>query len=1846
MKRFKTLICICLILIVVSSMAIVIGRYAISKNVTESSSEMQIAESKKNAGEVKSIDIDYGNSKIKAKLVYNNYVNGDENKTGNATLVIESCVGVLPHVPYEHIGKIGHIVIEECDSIQAEAFKGMPYLKSVYIRATYMSEIGDEAFAGDSSLSTVVISDGVQCIGYGAFEDCTSLSRVFLQGDTSNLEIKALAFTGYGSEDKTHIYCKPGSKIIDWVKEYFKPGYSPVKVLADVNPPTLTAEEDIKVWTSANIIVRLTASDPAELIYNLDLGLSTEDKINETFKLKSNYDNLVINNDRGILFTKNGSVDVVAIDAVGNETRQTVKVNNIDKVKPTIISCGPASYSDDGVKYVISASDTGSGIEKIMKPYSFDGGETWQEENYKVFNKDTTITVKVRDFAGNTQQKTVKVVVNKESSSSGGSSSGGSSSGGSSSGGSSSGGSTTVDTTRPKINSIEKSTNGWTNGSVTLTVNASDASGIKDYSFNDGADWQTSNKKTFSSNTEVDIKVRDTAGNESAVSYVNITNIDKTAPKTNSVDKSTKKYTQNLTLTVRATDTQSGIAAYSFTNDANKTDWQESNKKSFSSNQVVNIKVRDNVGNVSAATAVTIDNIDNEKPKINSVTGNATDWTNKDVTLTVAASDNKQLNTKAYSFNNGGTWQASNKKTFSSNQIVYIKVRDEAGNISDAKSEIINKIDKTPPTVKITGNPTAWTNKDATLKIDASDMGAGLNTAQGAYSFDGGTTWSNNTSKVYISNTNGIVIKVRDKAGNITTNTINITKIDKTVPSILKVDGNPTAWTKNSAKLTVSATSNGGSEVIGYSFTNDASKTDWQPSNQKEFTSNQTVYVRAKDEAGNISLAEKVKIINVDQIKPTVKITGNPTSWTNKDVTLTITASDAESGLHSMPYSFDGGKTWSDTDTKVFTKNQVVNIQVRDKVGNIYETSVTISKIDKILPTVDITGNPADWTKNDVTLTITASDAESGLNTAQGAYSFDGGTTWSNTTSKVYTKNTNGIIIKVRDVAGNITTNTLNITKIDKDAPTISSVVKNPDTWTTGNVTLRVTATDAGCGLHDTPYSFDGGKTWQKETSKVYTENTKNIVIKVRDKLENIATYDVVNITNIDRTPPVISSVTGNPKRWTNQDVTLKITATDAISGLHDTPYSFDGGKTWQKEATKVYDRITYDIVIKVRDKVGNTTTYSTIDIVRIDKTVPTITNVEGNVEDWTTKNVTLTVSTNENSGSPVEQFSFDDGKTWQLSNQKTFTKNEEVKIRVKDEAGNISPVRLESITKIDKDAPVVSSITGNPTAWTNKDVTLTINATDAGCGLHSTPYSFDGGSTWQTSNKKTFSSNQVVKIKVKDKLGNTYETSVTISKIDKVAPTISGVTGNPTAWTKGDVTLTITASDAESGLQSTPYSFDNGATWVSSNKQVFTQNKEVIIKVRDVAGNITTYNKIVINKIDKNAPTISSVVKNPGTWTTGNVTLTVTATDAGCGLHSSAYSFDGGSTWQTANTKTYTNNTNGIIIKVRDVLGNTATYQTINITNIDKTAPIISKVEGNPTAWTNKDVTLKITATDAGCGLHATPYSFDGGKTWQKEASKIYKENTKNIVIKVKDKLGNTSTYSTIDITKIDKTVPTVIKVDGNPTEWTNGPVTLTVTITGNCGSCIISYSFDDGKTWQTSNKKTFANNQEVVIKVKDEAGNMSPSYNVSITKIRTAPDISIKSDVYEVDEVNINRVRQKTTVATFAEKIMHNASMKVYTKDNKELKDTDIIGTGMTAKFTLNGEEKTLNIVVTGDLTGDGKVTNSDMLRLARYMTGKEKGLDEIYLMASDVFEDNKYPNCVDLLKMARALVGLDKI
>ena len=87
---------------------------------------------------------------------------------------------------------------------------------------------------------------------------------------------------------------------------------------------------------------------------------------------------------------------------------------------------------------------------------------------------------------------------------------------------------------------------------------------------------------------------------------------------------------------------------------------------------------------------------------------------------------------------------------------------------------------------------------------------------------------------------------------------------------------------------------------------------------------------------------------------------------------------------------------------------------------------------------------------------------------------------------------------------------------------------------------------------------------------------------------------------------------------------------------------------------------------------------------------------------------------------------------------------------------------------------------------------------------------------------------------------------------------------------------------------------------------------------------------------IDDSVPTIKNVTGNEK-WTKDKVTLTISAEDSLSGLATEAYSFDNGQTWQKENTKTYTENTQGIIIKVRDAVGNVATYKTIYINNILK---------------------------------------------------------------------------------------------------------------------------------------------------------------------------------------------------------------------------------------------------------------------------------------------------------------------
>ena len=98
-------------------------------------------------------------------------------------------------------------------------------------------------------------------------------------------------------------------------------------------------------------------------------------------------------------------------------------------------------------------------------------------------------------------------------------------------------------------------------------------------------------------------------------------------------------------------------------------------------------------------------------------------------------------------------------------------------------------------------------------------------------------------------------------------------------------------------------------------------------------------------------------------------------------------------------------------------------------------------------------------------------------------------------------------------------------------------------------------------------------------------------------------------------------------------------------------------------------------------------------------------------------------------------------------------------------------------------------------------------------------------------------------------------------------------------------------------------------------------------------------------------------------------------------------------------------------------------------------------EVQGNPTEWTNQDVTLRVVAITQGTTL--TEYSFDGGTTWIASDSKVYNQNTNNIQILAKDQFGQTLGPVNLDITKIDKTAP-VISFSKDNEHWTNSDTGL----------------------------------------------------------------------------------------------------------------------------------------------------------------------------------------------------------
>jgi hypothetical protein len=261
------------------------------------------------------------------------------------------------------------------------------------------------------------------------------------------------------------------------------------------------------------------------------------------------------------------------------------------------------------------------------------------------------------------------------------------------------------------------------------------------------------------------------------------------------------------------------------------------------------------------------------------------------------------------------------------------------------------------------------------------------------------------------------------------------------------------------------------------------------------------------------------------------------------------------------------------------------------------------------------------------------------------------------------------------------------------------------------------------------------------------------------------------------------------------------------------------------------------------------------------------------------------------------------------------------------------------------------------PLTPTSGDVTLTVTASDSGgAGLHTTEaYSFDGGTTRQSTNQKLFTANQPVTIRVKDAAGNTTSTGLIINTIDKDNPVATSVVYNPTIITTSGVLVTLTLNEP---VQRPDYR--SGALTGTTFTRMY--NANIIsgsVTFYDLVGNLGSTG-IEITWIDTNRPT-PTLIYNPATATSGDVLVTL-STDKIIRLPSGRSGFTTGDSF----TKIYTGNTLGVEqFIITDLAGNTGEAE-VEIHRIDKTPPHLTTILYSPAMPTHQDVEVTIEASES----------------------------------------------------------------------------------------------------------------------------------------------------------------------------------------------------------------------------------------------------------------------------------------
>lgn len=872
-------------------------------------------------------------------------------------------------------------------------------------------------------------------------------------------------------------------------------------------------------------------------------------------------------------------------------------------------------------------------------------------------------------------------------------------------------------------------------------------------------------------------------------------------------------------------------------------------------------------------------------------------------------------------------------------------------------------------------------------------------------------------------------------------------------------------------------------------------------------------------DAGGQATAWVDDSVQIDGGAPT-NTTSPATGWM-KPGSVTVTATDALSGIGHVEWNLDGAgvQTGPSGSTVAIAADgtHTLETQAEDAVGNRSPLQTDTVRVDGQLPTDD-TVVPTGPQNTVTTITVEGSDALSGVSHVE--WKLDGGPTNFGAPDADVTipEGTHSLETQVVDVAGNASGWAPHTVEVDLTGPADTTSV--PSGWQKTAVTVNVTGTDTGSGVDHVEWKLDGvagsgpnGSAVPINSDGVHTLETRIVDLAGEDSGWRTQTVRIDTVLPVDQTTAVAG--------WQTAPLPVALTGDDTLSGIQRVEWQIDGGaiqtSTSNPNTITVSANGVHTLNTQVVDQAGNASGW-TAHTIKIDTTAPdNLTPVAAST--WRSADYSVDVNGADSVSDLAEMHWRIDGGSEQRGPvgtrvAVTGTGTHTLTTWAVDRAGNASGPRDDTV-RIDTLAPTDTTVP--PTAPVPNHYPVSVTGTDAHSGVNHVEWRVDGGSVRSTSTATIDGAgDHVLETRVVDNAGNQASWTASTVTVDMslspdTTPPVDTTQTASAAWRTGQVTLTVSATDADTGVDVVQWRVDGGALGEGPSGSTVTIAGDGVHQLEthatDLAGNTSAWRSQTV-KIDATQPVDSTSL--PSGWSASRA-FTPHGADATSGVAGIQYKIDGGAIQTVPDGGSVTVPADGphtIAHLVLDAAGNGSGWKT-DAVKVDTVKP----VDTSPlpaTGWITGPLGLTLTGTDALSGVDRYEWRVDGGDV-QTGATPTVADGTHTLETHVVDAAGNASDWRTATV-KVDRTAP-VNSTPAPAAPWRRDAYTVTVAGTDAGGSGVdrIEWRVDGGSTLQTPTLTIASKGpHKLETRVVDLAGNASDWRTDSIGIDPDAPVVS----------------------------------------------------------------------------------------------------------------------------------------